>query len=106
MLALLGERPLPVVGVELPRPELGVGDPFLGGVAEDLLDLRADIAPLTVLADLAGVDDRGQPLDEATVVLARLGDLIEKLVDLVVRPLFFRRLAVHIPTIGISAAAA
>src|SRR5262245_43618553 len=100
LLALLSDHPLAIVGMEQAGPELRVGLPLLGGVAEDLLDLWADVSPLAVLADLAGVDDRRQALDEAAVVLPRLGDLIQKLIYPVIGPLPCRRIAVHVLTIG------
>jgi hypothetical protein len=78
---LLFQGPLAVLGVELARPKLGIGEPFLGRVAEDLLDLRADVAPAAVLAQLRCVDDRRQPLDQVPVPLPSSRDLIEELVD-------------------------
>ena len=42
-LAQLGHGALPVIGMERPHPEVVVGEPLLGGVAEDLVDLRADV---------------------------------------------------------------
>ena len=89
--ALLLERPLAIVGVQQRRPEVGVGDPLLGGVAEDLLDLRADVAPAPALAHLGRVDDRRQALDQPPVVLAPGGELIDELGDLLFGPAAFRR---------------
>ncbi len=67
---LLRQRPLAVLGMQQLRPELGVRQPLLRRVAEDVLDLGADVAPATVLAQLRRVDDRGKALDQATVVFA------------------------------------
>ena len=97
---LLGQRPLPVVGVQQLRPQLRVLPPILGAVAEDLLDLRADVAPAPVLAELGGVDDRGKALDQAAVVLAARGDLVEKFVDLLVGPVPISRRPVHSPRLS------
>ncbi len=47
---LLDEDALPVVRMELPRPEVCVGDPLLRGEPEDLLDLRAHIGPSALRA--------------------------------------------------------
>ena len=77
------ERLHAVVGVQQPRPEAGVALEFFGGVAEDLLDLGGDVAPAAVLAELGGVDDDRQALDQAPVVLAR--DLLEEREILVAR---------------------
>ena len=63
------QRPGPIVGMQEPRPETGVALELLRAVAEDLLDLRADVAPLAVLTQLGGVDDDRQPLDQSPVVL-------------------------------------
>ncbi len=75
LLRLLLQRPLGVLGMDPARPQRRVGEPFLRGVAEDLLDLGADVAPAAVLAELGGVDDRRQPLDQDAVVL--LGPLAD-----------------------------
>ncbi len=69
LLGLLLQRPLGVLGMDPAGPQPRVGEPLLGGVAEDLLDLGADVAPAPVLAELSGVDDRRQPLDQDAVVL-------------------------------------
>jgi hypothetical protein len=66
-------------------PQLGVGFPVLGAVAEDLLDLGADVAPAAVLAQLGGVDDRREPLDQVAVVLPAGGDLVDEFVNLLLR---------------------
>ena len=88
------QRPLAVVGVQQPRPEARVGEELLGAVAEDLLDLGADVAPAALLAELGGVDDHRQPLDHPAVVLsAAAGDLVEELADLVVWPVALAGLA-------------
>ena len=52
VLGFVGERRLAVLGVQEPRPEPGVGLELLRGVAEDLLDLGADVVPPAVLAQL------------------------------------------------------
>ena len=54
--------------------------------AEDLLDLGADVAPAPVLAQLGGVDDHRQAVDQARVVLSAAAGDLEELADLVVRP--------------------
>ena len=77
--SLLLERPLAVVGMKPLRPEPRIGHPLLRAVAEDLLDLGTDIAPATPFAELAGVDDRRQALDQATVIVAGRRDLVEEL---------------------------
>ena len=88
------QRPLAVVGVQQPRPEARVGEELLGAVAEDLLDLGADVAPAALLAELGGVDDHRQPLDHPAVVLTSpAGDLIEEPADLVVGPVALAALA-------------
>ncbi len=97
---LLGQRPLAVLGVQQFRPQLRVLLPVLGPVAEDLLDLRTDVAPAAVLAELGGVDDRGKALDQAAVVLPARGDLIEKFVDLLVRPVPVSGRPVHSPRLS------
>ncbi len=75
LLRLLLQGPLRVLGMDPTRPQRRVGEPFLRGVAEDLLDLGADVAPAAVLAELGRVDDRRQPLDQDPVVL--LGPLAD-----------------------------
>ena len=85
---LLLERPLAIRGVQPRRPQAGIGHPLLGRVAEDLLDLRADVAPAAPLPHLAGVDDRRQPLDQAAIVVAGGGDLVEELGDALLGPAF------------------
>src|SRR5262249_14104105 len=55
--------------------------PLLRRVAEDLLDLGADIAPASVLAQLGRVDDRRQALDQMAVSLSAGRNLVEELVD-------------------------
>jgi hypothetical protein len=82
------ERVLAVVGVQQAGPEPRIAEELLGPVAEDLLDLGADVAPAALLAELGGVDDHRQPLDHPAVVLTTAaGDLIEEPADLVVRPI-------------------
>ena len=83
----------PVLGMQQARPQGGVLLQLFGGVTQDLLDLGADVAPAAVLAELGGVDDDRQPLDQASVVLAAGGDLIEEFVDLVVGPVAFAAVA-------------
>ncbi len=85
-LGFVGQRRLAILGMQEPGPETGVGLELLGGVAEDLLDLGADVMPLAVLAHFGGVDDHRQALDQAPVVLAAGGYLVEKFVDLVIGP--------------------
>ena len=79
-----------VLGMEKRRPELRVVHPFPGAVAEDLLDLGADVAPAPVLAHLGGVDDRRQALDKAPVVLSSGRKLIDELGDRLFRPALLR----------------
>ena len=86
VLAFGRQRLLAVLGVEEARPEPRIGLELLRGVAEDLLDLGADVVPLAVLAQLGGVDDHRQALDQAPVVLPPGGDLVEEFADLVVGP--------------------
>ncbi len=75
-----------IVGVQEAGPESAVLFELLGGVAEDLLDLGADVAPLAFLAQLRGVDDHRQALDQPPVVLPAGGYLVEEFVDLVLGP--------------------
>ncbi len=97
LLGLLGEGALAVVRVQKLRPQIRVRFPVLGAVAEDVLDLRADVAPAPVLTQLRGVDDRRQALDEAAVILPAGRNLIEEFVDLLVRPIPIPRRPVHCP---------
>jgi hypothetical protein len=53
-----------------------VGYPFLRGPAEDLLHLRADVEPVALGSDLAGVDDRGQVFDEHAVLRLCLAEVV------------------------------
>ena len=64
VVGLAREHPLAVVGVQPLSHRLRVGAPFVGRVAEDRLDLRADVVPATVVAGVRDVDDRGQLVEQ------------------------------------------
>src|ERR1700749_5058747 len=83
---LLLERPAAILGVQEARPEARVADELLRPVAEDLLDLRADVAPAAMFAQLGGVDDDRELLDQAAEVVAACGELIEESFYLVLWP--------------------
>jgi hypothetical protein len=61
---LLLHRPRPILGVDLPVPELRIGHPFLGREPEDGLDLRTDVGPRAGFTELGPVDDCGEPFDQ------------------------------------------
>ena len=66
------DHPVAIGGVHAADPERRVAHPLLGGVPEQLLDLRTDEMPTTVLPRLGDVDDAGHALDDGSVL--RLGD--------------------------------
>ena len=69
---LARQDPVAVLGVQALGPQLGVRAPLSGGVAEDLLDLGADVMPASLLAGVRDVDDRRHALEQLRVV--RSGD--------------------------------
>ena len=69
-LVLEGERVVAIVGMDRAVPERGVRGPLIGRIAEDLLDLRADVMPAARLAHLGRVEDGRHRVDQ---VLEALG---------------------------------
>ena len=59
-----GQHGVAISRVQLLGPQAGVRAPFLGREAEDLLDLRARVAPAAVGAGVGDVDDRRHPLEQ------------------------------------------
>ena len=57
-----------IVGVQAVGPQLGIVAPLLGRVAEDRLDLGADVAPGAVLAGIGGVEDRGYTVQQPALI--------------------------------------
>src|ERR1700745_3936305 len=84
---LLLKRPATVVGVQEPRPEARGADELLRFVAEDLLNLGADVAPAAVFAQLSGVDDDRKPLDQTAEIVSARGELVEESLYLVLGPI-------------------
>jgi hypothetical protein len=74
-----GEFLLPVVGVQQLHPDVGLVEPFLPRVAEDLLDLgrHEEGAALVVGAHL--VHDRGHLIDEGAVARLRPAQVARRL---------------------------
>jgi hypothetical protein len=70
---LVLEDPLPIVGVDVAHPQARVCLPFLGAVAEQLLDAGADVVPGRIGTEIGNVEDRRQVFDHGPV--ARIGIL-------------------------------
>src|SRR3712207_2891120 len=66
---VLGEHPLAVFGVDHLHPVFGIGQDLLDGVAEDRLELRAQVGGAARGCRFLEVRDDGYPLDEAAVPL-------------------------------------
>ncbi len=64
----LTQHPRAVVGMQALDEELGVGEPFLARVAEQPLDLRADVERRAAVVERVDVDDDGELLDDRTEV--------------------------------------
>ena len=77
-----GDHARPVIGMDDPHPQAGVGEPFLLRVAGQVLVLRADVASRGDLVDVVDVDDRRKLLNEGPVSLA---GLLEPAVGLLAR---------------------
>ena len=60
---VLREGPLAIVRMQHPRPHVLIGNPLLRRVAQDRLDLRADVEGRRVLTKHVDVGDRRQLLD-------------------------------------------
>ena len=58
------EHALPVVVVQAAHEQIGIGEPFLGRVAEQSLDQRADVAGGAAFVELVDVDHQRQLLDD------------------------------------------
>ncbi len=69
---VLRQRVLAVVGMQHAHPEVVLGHELLGGVAEQLLDLRAHVGGRCLVVELVGVGDRGDVLDQRAVARLRL----------------------------------
>src|SRR3954468_14023274 len=69
---LVGECAIAVRRMQAAKPEGRVGTPLLRRVAENGLDLRAGVEPLSRLARLRGVHDPGYPLDQGAIALEDL----------------------------------
>jgi hypothetical protein len=93
VLGFQGKGALAILGVQQAGPEAGVADEVLRLVAEDLLDLRTDVAPAAPLSELGGIDDDRQLLDQPLEVVSPRGKLVEEAPDLVLRPVPIGRLA-------------
>ena len=70
--ARLGDHAVAVVGVDVLLPHAGVAEPALGGEAEQLLDLRRDVAEGAQLVPVGDVGDGGDRLDQRAVAGLRL----------------------------------
>jgi hypothetical protein len=62
-----GEHTLAIFGMEQPGEQLGVGRPFLDGVAENRLDLAAREDVRADRVELVEVDDERELLDQRAV---------------------------------------
>ncbi len=77
-----------IVGVDLAGPEARVGEELLRGEAEDLLDLGADVAPAPGLAELGGVDDHRQPVDQPAALVVTPAEAVEEGAEFVLGPVW------------------
>ena len=79
LIELRSRDPLPVAGVNAVDPEVGIGHPLLGRVAEQVGDLRADEVPSAVPAHLGDVDHARDALDHGPVLRLGHGQLVGEL---------------------------
>ena len=63
---------LSVVGMDVRHPQLRVGPPLLGGVAEQVMDARADVVPGRLGPEVGHVQHRRQLLDHRPIALLGL----------------------------------
>ncbi len=63
-LVLAAEHALAIVGVDLARPQAGIGHPLLGREAEHLERSRAHVVPAPADADIGHVHDRRQAVEQ------------------------------------------
>ena len=68
VVALHLDHALPIVGVQPLSPQARVGEPFVGGIAEDRPDLGAHVVPHAVIARVRDVHDRGNLLEQLGIV--------------------------------------
>src|SRR3712207_2024019 len=73
---VLGEHPLAVVGVDHLHPVFGICQDLLDGVAEDRLELRAQVGSAAGGGRLLEVRDDGDLLDQSAVFLLGLAELL------------------------------
>src|SRR5215207_5080417 len=66
---VLGQDPLPVVGVQDLYPEVWAGGAFLGGVAHHVRNPGTNVDRLAVAAYLPDIGDYRYPLDQCTIPL-------------------------------------
>jgi hypothetical protein len=72
---------LGIVGVDDVPEEAGRGEPFLRGVAEQVLELRADVGGESRVIERADVADERELLDERAVARVRFAQTGERLLS-------------------------